>query len=230
MAAQEGAAQGNETSAERDSASRQQGAADVNRGGPPAQQHTVTEQGATSAQGGSVGRATPDTAHAGQVAVATRPGPALLSFSAVPALLAFVIAGVFLLNSGDISGPEATYPIVLGVTVLIVGAVNLVRDLLTAARAEQAQDGDGESAAGLSTQAVLRLIAFVVVLIAALLLLEPLGFFPAMVVMTIGALLCFDVRSPLVIAAATALIVGTSYLIFVRFLLVPFPPGFLGLT
>ena len=61
-------------------------------------------------------------------------------------------------------------------------------------------------------------------------LLEPLGFFPAMVVMTIGALLCFDVRSPLVIAAATALIVGTSYLIFVRFLLVPFPPGFLGLT
>jgi tripartite tricarboxylate transporter TctB family protein len=153
-------------------------------------------------------------------------GAAGRTFSAVPAVLAFAIAAVFLLRANTITGPEATYPVVLAIVVLALGAVNLVRDLLTRARAA---DEDAEDAP-LTSAATLRVVAFVVVLVAALLLLEPAGFFPAMVVMTVGSLVCFGVRNPLVIAAATALIVGTAYLIFVRLLVVPFPPGFLGLT
>ncbi|WP_291419225.1 tripartite tricarboxylate transporter TctB family protein [Actinophytocola sp.] len=145
-------------------------------------------------------------------------GIAGLAWSAVPALIAFAVAGVFLLRADTITGPEATYPIVLAVAVLVIGAVNLVRDLLTRPATE-----DGPAA-------VPRLLAFIVVLLAALLLLEPAGFFPTMVVLVVGSLVCFGVRNPLVIAAATALIVGSSYLVFVRLLVVPFPPGFLGLT
>jgi hypothetical protein len=154
----------------------------------------------------------------------TRPGPAARTFAAVPALIAFALATVFLLRADRISGPEATYPVVLAIAVLAVGAVNLVRDLLTTARTSDETDGP------LTRAAVLRVLAFVVVLFAALALLEPAGFFPSMVVMVVGGLVCFGVRQPLVIAAATALIVGCAYLVFVRLLVVPFPPGFLGIT
>jgi len=108
--------------------------------------------------------------------------------------------------------------------VLAVGLINLVRDLLTRTTPERGEDGPVSSAA------MLRLVSFVAVLVAALVLLEPAGFFPAMAVMVIGSLVCFGVRNPMVIAAATTLIVDFSYLIFVRLLAVPFPPGFLGLT
>lgn len=151
-------------------------------------------------------------------------GVAGLAWSAVPALITFVCAGVFLVSANTITGPEATYPVVLAIAVLAVGLINLVRDLLTRTRPEHGED------APVSAAAARRLVAFVAVLVAALVLLEPAGFFPAMVVMVIGSLVCFGVRNPTVIAAATALIVGYSYLIFVRLLAVPFPPGFLGLT
>jgi hypothetical protein len=48
--------------------------------------------------------------------------------------------------------------------------------------------------------------------------------------MVVGSLFCFGVRNLMEIAAATALIVGCAYLVFVRLLAVPFPPGFLGLS
>jgi hypothetical protein len=156
-------------------------------------------------------------------------GVAGLVWSAVPALIAFVVAGVFLFRAGDITGLEATYPVVLAIAVLVIGLVNLVRDLLVKAANVPAEQGEGDSVP-MTSAVVLRLLAFVAVLLAALVLLEPAGFFPAMVVMVVGSLVCFGVRNPLVIAAATALTVGCAYLVFVRLLVVPFPPGFLDLT
>lgn len=161
----------------------------------------------------------------------TRTGVAGLVWSAVPSLIVFVVAGVFLFQAGDITGLEATYPVVLAIAVLVVGLINLVRDLLTkAAAAPVADDPVSDDAVPMTSAVVLRLLAFVAVLLAALVLLEPVGFFPAMVVMVVGSLVCFGVRNPLVIAAATALTVGCAYLVFVRLLVVPFPPGFLELT
>lgn len=150
--------------------------------------------------------------------------PGTAAFTAAPAVLAFVLAGIFLWRSTSVSGPEGTYPVLLAVGVLLVGGINLLRDLLQPAPADRAE------VVAPDRNAVRRLVAFVVVLVAAVVLLEPAGFFPAMVVMVLGALLCFDVRSPWVLAAGVALMVGVSYLIFVRLLAVPFPPGFLGLT
>lgn len=158
-----------------------------------------------------------------------RPSPIGLTWTAVPSLVGFVLAGVFLLRANTITGPEATYPVVLAIAVLVVGLVNVVRDL-TAPRSATSDDEDDESAESDGPTAVARTVAFVVVLLATVVLLEPLGFFPAMVVMAIGSLLSFGMRDPFAIAAATALIVGCAYLVFVRLLVVPFPPGFLELT
>lgn len=144
-----------------------------------------------------------------------------LAWVAVPSVLAFVLVAVFLANAGSIRGPEAVYPIVLAVALLVLGLYNLARDEIEAAVAA------GQPERG---QAIGRTVAFSVVLIGSVLLLQPLGFFPAMAIMSIGNFLVFGVRKPLVILAGTALIVGFSYLIFVRLLVVPFPTGMFGLS
>ena len=152
-----------------------------------------------------------------------------LALAAVPALIAFGLAGLFLARIGSISGPEAVFPIGIAVLVLVLGLVNLIRDA-TAQRRDTDTAGRNDGAAERSAGGSRRTVAFVVVLVAAVLLLDPLGFFPAMTAMVIGSLLVFGERNPLVVAAATALMIGWAYLLFVRLLLVPFPAGFLGLV
>ncbi|MGH3664310.1 MAG: tripartite tricarboxylate transporter TctB family protein [Micromonosporaceae bacterium] len=160
----------------------------------------------------------------GAASAAGRPGAASLAWSSLPSLIAFLLAAVFLLRANTITGPEAAYPVVLAAAILLVGMTNLVRDVRAVWRPHEREGEPAEPTAVGAT------VAFVVVLLAALVLLQPLGFFCAMAVMVVGSLLAFGVRDPLVLAAATVLIVGWSYVLFVRVLSVPFPPGPLGLT
>jgi Tripartite tricarboxylate transporter TctB family len=147
-----------------------------------------------------------------------------LAWAAIPALIAFVLAGVFLALVGSITGPEGVYPEVLAVVVLVLGLVNLVADCAAARRDPDRADGAEVSGAGR------RVFTFVLVLVAAVLLLQPLGFFPAMVVVVLGGLLVCGARRPVVLAVTTVLVIGWAYVLFERLLAVPFPPGVLGLT
>lgn len=152
-----------------------------------------------------------------------------LAWTAVPSLIAFALAALFLVSARSITGPEAVYPEALAVLVLVLGLVNLVRDGAAwrcgSGRAEGGEGG-GEGVSGAGR----RLVAFALTLAVAVSLLGPLGFFPAMIVVVVGSLLVFGVRRPLVLAVTVVLVIGWSYVLFARLLAVPFPPGVLGLT
>lgn len=156
-------------------------------------------------------------------------------------LIMLLLALLFLLTSGELTGREAGYPRVLAVIVAVLSAVAVFRDIVGARdegvdsepaaahpgddemeHHDAADDPEGRRGAGL---AVPRVLGFLAVSVVAVVLMNYLGFFAPALLLLGGGLYVLGIRSPWKVAAYTALLVTASYLLFVEALQVPFPPA-----
>lgn len=153
---------------------------------------------------------------------------------AVPALgLAF--AAVLLLSSGHLVGPAGWYARVLAAVLGVVALVGLVAEIIrfrrslvapsTTVAVEDAEpDSDAPARGGL-----LRVGILVASVIAMVLLANPLGFWLAMIIPVVTALVLLGVRSWWKVLIATVLTVAGGYVLFTLLLQVRVPEGILGL-
>lgn len=156
-------------------------------------------------------------------------------------LIMLLLALLFLLTSGELTGREAGYPRVLAVVVAAMSALAIVRDIVGARAGAEGEpatvhhpgddemehhdavdDPEGRHGAGL---AVPRVLGFLGVSVVAVFLMNYLGFFTPALLLLGGGLFVLGIRSPWRVAAYTALLITASYLLFVEALQVPFPPA-----
>lgn len=152
-------------------------------------------------------------------------------------LFMLLLAVLFLLSSGDLTGREAAYPQVLALLVIVLAVVSLAGDhregmrQVTAAPPSRLDHDAADDSAGPDDVegrrgiglAVGRVLAFLVVAVVAVILMSYLGFFLPSALLVGGGLLVLGVRSPWKVVAYTAGVVLVAYGLFVQLLQVPFP-------
>ena len=155
-------------------------------------------------------------------------------------LTVLLVAVLFLLVSGGITGREGAYPRVLAGIVVVMALAAVLGDLRDGRRAlapgsplpsaetvpddhvERDADLEGGRGRGL---AVRRVLVFAAVAVLSVFLMSYLGFFLPGVLLLAGGLLALGVRTPWKVVAYTAGLLGAAYALFVEALKVPFPPA-----
>lgn len=155
-------------------------------------------------------------------------------------LFMLLLALVFLLSSGELTGLEANYPRLLAVIVAVMAVASIIGDYREGRQALAAEtppphgnashDDDLEDPDGLEGRrgvglAVPRLLGFLALALVSVFLMNYLGFFAPAFLLVGGGLLVLGVRTPWKVVLYTLGVIGVAYVLFVEALQVPFPPA-----
>jgi hypothetical protein len=161
-------------------------------------------------------------------AVSWRPSAVVraLWLACIP-VVALVIGGVLLADSASIVGRDAIYPRAVLITLLLVAAVALVRDLLASRRREpDTDDSEGDAEGGRGRHVAWKRVGVVALALVAMpLLLPTAGYLVSTAVLTAAVALALGLRSSLATAALVVGVSAGSYLLFVVLLGARIPAG-----